>query len=69
MSGMTPELYRENMIVLMVLQALQGGLSPSMKVLTLEFGGDNDVVAHFLLREESEVDREEIEDNWLYALK
>jgi hypothetical protein len=64
MNGMTPELYRENMIIVMVLQALLGTLSLNMKALTLEFGGDNEVVAHFLLRQESGPDREEIEENF-----
>jgi hypothetical protein len=62
-SGMTPELDRENMIELMVLQAIYGALSTNLKALTLEFVG-TDVVAHFLLRDESEVDRVGIEDNF-----
>ena len=60
---MTSELHRENMIDLMVLQALYGTLTTNMKALSLEFVGA-DVVAHFLLRDESEVDRVEIEDNF-----
>lgn len=64
MNGMTPERYRENMTIVMVLQALLGTLSLNMKALTLEFGGDNDVVAHFLSRQESGEDREEIEQNF-----
>jgi hypothetical protein len=64
MSGMTPKLYRENFIILMVLQALFGTLSPNLKALTLEFGDNNDIVAHFLLRQESDADREEIEENF-----
>jgi hypothetical protein len=63
MSGMTPELYRENMIELIVLQALLGVLSSRVKALTLEFEGE-DVIAYFLLREESPEDREEIEENF-----
>jgi hypothetical protein len=63
MSGMTPKLYRENMIVLCVVQALWGALSPNMKAVTLEFPGD-DVVVHFLLHQESSTDREEIEEEF-----
>lgn len=63
MSGMTPELYRENMIVLCVVQALWGALSPNMKAVTLEFLGE-DVVAHFLLHRESAIDREEVEEEF-----
>ena len=63
MSGMTPELYRENMIELMIIQALAGHLSSKVKALTLEFNGA-DVIAYFLLREESPEDREEIEEDF-----
>jgi hypothetical protein len=59
---MTPEVYRENMIELMVLQALLGTLSTNVKALTLEYVGA-DVRAHFLLRADSAEDREEIEEN------
>jgi hypothetical protein len=51
------------MIVLSVVQALCGAVSANTKAITLEFTGD-DVVAHFLLRQESPVDREEIEDDF-----
>jgi hypothetical protein len=61
-SGMTPRVNGENMIVLMVLQALLGTLSSNVKALTLEFGSEG-VTAHFLLREESSEDREQIEEN------
>lgn len=65
MNGITPELNRENMIIITVLQALNGILSVNIKALTLEFGGsDDDVVAHFLFRKESGEDREEIEENF-----
>jgi hypothetical protein len=62
MSGMTLALYRENMIVLMVLQALENVLTSNVKTLTLEFRLD-DVVAHFVLRQESPEDEEEILKN------
>ena len=61
MSGMTPELYRENMIELIILQALVGRLTSNLKALTLEFHGE-EVTAYFLLREDSPQDREEIEE-------
>jgi hypothetical protein len=61
-SGMTPQLYRENMIELLVLQALLGTISTNVKALTLEFD-EEQVTAHFLLRGESRRDREEIEEN------
>jgi hypothetical protein len=63
MNGMSPKLYRENQIELMVLQALYGVLSSNIKALTLEYV-ERDVVVHFLLGQESEVDREEIEENF-----
>jgi hypothetical protein len=60
--GMHPKLYRENIIVLMLLQAMIGQLSNNVKALSVEFDGE-DVVAHFLLREDNLADREEIFDN------
>ena len=63
MNGITPELDRQNQIEIVVLQALCGVLSSNIKALTLEYL-ERDVVVHFLLREESEVDREEIEENF-----
>jgi len=62
MNGMTPELNRENTILLMFLQALTGVLSPAVKGVSLEFVGA-DVIAHFLLRKRSPVDEEEITEN------
>src|ERR1700678_296040 len=62
MNGMTPELNRENAILLMVLRALTGVLSPAVKGVSLEFIGA-DVIAHFLLRRRSAVDEEEITEN------
>jgi hypothetical protein len=62
-AGMTPKLYRENMIILMVLQAIDGVLSSAVKGLSVEFGEAGDVSAYFLLWEESASDRLEIEEN------
>ena len=63
MTGMTPALYRENLIILTALQALNGVLTQRVKALTLEFGAD-DVVAHFVLCEDSPEDEEEILENF-----
>jgi hypothetical protein len=63
MSGMTPEVYRQNMIVIFALQAISGVLTTKVKSVTVEFV-ESGVVAHFLLREESREDREEIEENF-----
>ena len=43
MTGMTPALYRENMVTLMVLQALAHVLTPRVKGLTLEYSAGDDV--------------------------
>jgi hypothetical protein len=61
--GMTPELYRQNMIELMVLQALQGALTSQVKALSLEFENE-DVIAHFVLRGPSPADEEEIRESF-----
>jgi hypothetical protein len=60
---MTPTLYRDYMVTLMVLQALTNVLTSKVKGLTLEFRAD-DVVAHFVLRQESPGDEEEILENF-----
>jgi hypothetical protein len=59
---MDPQLFRENMIELVVIDALAGQLTPAVKILTLEYVGE-DVIAHFVFREESPEDRAEIESN------
>jgi hypothetical protein len=63
MSGVDRTLYRENMIVLMIMQAITGVLSSTVRGLSLEFTGPHDVIAHFLLREPSAMDEEEIIEN------
>lgn len=61
---MTAELYRENVVILEALQAIHGVLTSAVKGLSLEFDNDGSVTAHFLLREESASDRQEIEENF-----
>ena len=63
-AGMTPTLYRENMVILMVLQAIHGVLSSAVKGLSLEFDENGGATAYFLLREESASDRQEIEEDF-----
>lgn len=64
MSGMTPDLYRQNMIVILILQALCGTLTSAVKALTIEFAQGDEVTTYFLLREESSHDRIEIIENF-----
>src|SRR5580658_6109929 len=62
MTGMTPELYRENMVVIVILQAICGTLTSAVKALTIESNGA-EVTAYVLLRRESPADREEVTEN------
>jgi hypothetical protein len=63
MTGMYPGLYRENMVVLMVLQAISGVLTCAVTAMSLEFLAEEVVLAHFLLREPSPEDEAEIYEN------
>ena len=55
-------LLRENSIVLCVLQALIGAVSPNYRWVTVEFLDSGDIRVHLVLREERREDREEIEE-------
>ncbi|WP_169979132.1 hypothetical protein, partial [Tautonia rosea] len=55
------ELAFENARVLDLVQAMFGAISPNMRAISLECV-DGGVLLRFLLAEESEVDREEIDD-------
>lgn len=55
------ELAFENARVLDLVQAMLGAISPNMRAVSLECP-DGKVHLHFLLAEESEADREEIDD-------
>ena len=59
---MTPDLYRQNLTVLMVLQAIQGALTSNLKALSLEFQEDK-VIGYLLLRRRSPQDEDEILNN------
>ncbi len=67
MTGMTPELYRENMVTLFVMDALVGELTYNVRALFLEFQAD-DIVAHFLLRGPSPEDENEILEEFPFGL-
>lgn len=62
-SGMNPNLYRENMVVLMIMQAIASVLTSNVQGLSVEFTGPHDVVTHFLLRDSSPSDEHEIFEN------
>ncbi len=64
MNGPSARLYRENMIILMVMQAVSGALTSNVKGLTIEFSDDGGITAHFLMRCESPEDVEEITEDF-----
>jgi hypothetical protein len=49
MSGMSPKLYRENMTILMVLQAIYDRLTANVVALHLDFADDRRATAYFVL--------------------
>jgi hypothetical protein len=53
-------LEEENMQVLNLMQALLGAVSPNFRAVSITV--DSEIVLHFLLEEDNEEDREEIED-------
>lgn len=62
-------LLRENNIVLCVVQALVGAVSPNYRWVTVEFLDSGDIRVHFVLTEERSEDREEIEEEFPTEVK